>query len=269
MMKIIDTFDNLINSIPNQKKVALVGMQPKTVQELHAGHIACIDKAKTVADIILVMMWNDHKAQDTFYGRTQDYYAFTLRDDLTNQLDASGVDILYSGTEDDSLAKFTSIATISDTEKCIESIMSTEGYTTHKHDLLKYILSMQTIAYQQGLVCDRVACWADGYWRFHQKHYIEKYTDTTMHLIDPVRDSYGNILRSSKITGSIDIHTPLMPDHDISDQTEMEQYVNSLNIQGLSLERFDRCTTPDSKIYLWALFRYGYNEIGFEEARII
>lgn len=270
-MQIVTDVNELRKAIPSGTSVASVGMQPKTVKAFHAGHRACISKAKEIADLVVVFMWDDYGARKQLFDEDDSKYS-KFNNEVFPLLEKAGVDVIYDGTKINTLEKFFNDTSLRSIINTVEQRMLAEGYNIQHHrNQLKYMFCCYEVI---NIPFKRVACWADGYWRFIQKWYVEKYHGTKVYLIGPARDQYDNLIHSSKLLcedkeAANSIKATLLPNRDIKTTEELEIYISSLNIPTIKLERFERYELPDNRIYLWALFRVGNNKTGFEEARII
>jgi hypothetical protein len=197
-MIVLDGEQNFSNLSLDSNSIGIVSIEKKPLASyLHRGHEALVEKAKSICEKVIVYfvttevfglpcfpenpVWKRKKS--TFDSKGCFSWA-----------ESKGVDVVISQTP----TQYEILLSKLDLKEQIKWAMDlyeTEKYPFDNSERGELIRQMY---YQWFIVLrnfDRqwthVYCWKDGYRRFFQKHFVEKYTNSKLVLVDPVYTPEG------------------------------------------------------------------------------
>jgi hypothetical protein len=212
-MIVARTVSDMLDAIPTDRTVAQVGFNPKESGGFHAGHVACIQRAKSLAQFVTVtfldlgicrqLFFDDPPLPVPFEGL---FGPFSMPFDETyclNWCETNGVDaVLLSGGN--VLFELMNGRPGSYFRSWVDNAITTEGY-----DLTK-LSEISALYFKCGLITGKlfydqnywpknyiIGSWIDGYFRFLMKHFFQKHYGITHDLIDPVARPDGIYYASS------------------------------------------------------------------------
>lgn len=205
-MIVARTLSEMVNAVPSDKVVAQVGLNPKVSGGLHAGHVACVQRAKQVAQFVTVSFWDWSVANQLFLNfpsKPANFHSFgpmQLPFDEAYCLswcESQGADVVLIGGGNFILELMGSYDDTSLTA-WVDGIIATEGYdlsgmdefnkVAFKNSIIGFWLISKDPLWRRDFM---IGCWLDGYHRFLFKHFQKKYCNIIHDLIDPVSRADG------------------------------------------------------------------------------
>lgn len=201
-MQIIKTFEEV--QFDSTSTISHIGINRKnSIDDFHDGHALCVSEAKTVADLVMVTFWESYETLEYLYGDETDEFTLHPNDVLSYDETAciqwainNDVDIVYYPTKGEIIKLFSSY-NISDLKSWVDSICITEGYSLENSNnlfifkaTLIYEKVRNEISYRKDY---KVTSWKDGYIRYLEKHFLNKYVNCNTLLIPTITNPEDNL----------------------------------------------------------------------------
>jgi hypothetical protein len=195
MTVVVDNHVDLNQELQYYDTVSHVGLMAKTEGELHKGHEECVKKAKELAEVTYVSFYKTSILFGTLFPEFKQGNSVRVMDlpYCLQWCEEHKVDVMYVPSEEDQIKIY-----LEDQDKKdfyldqIKNIYKTEGYILDNEadQLYLYIfMFMDKIRYDDKLwkKTTHVTTWNDGYVRFCQLDFSQKYLNLNVYLIDPIK----------------------------------------------------------------------------------
>lgn len=166
-----------------------------SASSLHDGHLKCIDICKSLADKVLILLPRTSFHNNLIHGDETDIFKYSMdmstwdESGYIDWLNVNDVDYVHIQEKPDVL--YYPTYDITELREWAKNICSQEGYTlineVCRRSLITGMITDRILNETQDYRRDyRVASSKDSYFLFHWKHFVEKYTDRHMEIIEPL-----------------------------------------------------------------------------------
>lgn len=239
MSIIINNLQERQNIDTTNSIVSVVSFQNKWINSLHEGHVALVQHAKSISDIVFVNFFPVYPLADFLYGNETAFYRDSTSAGVPNQqymidwCELQGVDYIWFATEDYYIDWFSGY-NINDLKTWVDDLCTKEGYIHSNVDVMRNIkrllITLKPLVDNQYYHYDyRVSSWKDGVIRFFEKHFYEKYLGTTSIVLEPVKSVDGitfssTYLLTDEINKIIQVENEIIKKSNISISSDIEKF---------------------------------------------
>lgn len=202
-MEVFQTHDEIESYLNGRTASYLSFQRKKSTDTLHEGHKKLIEYSRTISDLTIVGFWHIFDELYPFY-ENDPYLTINRENEIWDEEGAlnwcsnNGVDIVLLPTFNYiyELVQNKFPSDLNEAKVFIENVFLTEDYPnvsepTDVTKPTKYLLYLRVKGwclwkYYMNQKYNIISSWKDGYLMFIRKHFLEKYTQNKLFLIDPI-----------------------------------------------------------------------------------
>lgn len=190
--------------------IAQTGFLRKATNQLHSGHLSCINACKSTAQKAVVSFFPHEEIVNWLYGTTIPLPTTWDQTYCTNFCETNGVDIVFIPTFTEVRNTFFQGILPININNTVNNIIIVKGYGGYKGKFFDYIIAMEYLRKQRNLYPKHFAIFSvkEGYQAFARKDYYETELSIPCILVDMTYRPDGlpeSSTYSSMIQADIDI----------------------------------------------------------------